>query len=65
MTVKDVLLSPWISEHTIVMINHKRTASRIDVTKGHYYDNRIQDYCTYTVCSLSYRPDHDILDINV
>lgn len=34
MTVKDVMLSPWISEHTIVMINHKRTASRIDVIKG-------------------------------
>lgn len=69
MTVKDVLLAPWISEHTIVMINHKRTASRtasqIDIIKGHYYDAKILDYSTYTVSSLYYRPDHDILDINV
>lgn len=65
MTVKDVMLSPWISEHTTVMINHKRTANRIDIIKGHYYDDRILDYSTYTVVSLSYRPDHDILDINV
>ena len=65
MTVKDVLLAPWISEHTIVMINHTRTASRIDIIKGHYYEDKILDYSTYTVNSLMYRPDHDILDINV
>lgn len=65
MNVKDALMSPWISEHTTVMINHKRTANRIDITKGRYYDDRILDYCTYTVVFLSYRPDHDILDIYV
>lgn len=65
MTVKDVLLAPWISEHTIVMINHTRTANRIDIIKGHYYEDKILDYSTYTVNSLMYRPDHDILDINV
>ncbi len=65
MTVKDALLSPWISEHTIIMINHKRTANRIDITKGHYYEDSILDYSTYTVSSLIYRPDYDILDINV
>ncbi len=65
MTVKDALLAPWVDLNTIVMINHKRTASRTDIIKGHYYDDRILDYSTYTVVSLSYRPDHDILDINV